>query len=211
MGVTVFIRWFSRHSGGKAYGHLHPGQHYRVERDFRDHDGRLHQRGQHWRYRTYKFLPYEDGVSLFFLTEGGDDLQIRLQGRIDAEAVIIPALSDILLECEPFHRSVFAGLLAIESEKLVAFDGVDRVVFGWHDVTKVTAFYGQQHYDETRCLTISHRRGTAIFLAETHSVWHPFLDGLETRLERVVPRQRWLKTLDEDRSRSIPVFKRSRL
>ncbi len=206
----MILRWFSRNTRGKAYGHLHPGRHYRVERDFRDHDGRLHRQGQQWRFRTYTFLPYEDGLSLFFLTKDGDDLEIRLQDRTGAEAAIIAALSDVLPECEPFSRSVFAGLLAVDGDKLVSFDGVDRVAFGWQDVTTVAAFYGQQHYDETRCLTISHRRGTAIFLAETHSVWHPFLDGLETRLERVVPRQRWLKTLDEDRSRSVPLFKRSR-
>ena len=73
----MIVRWFSRNTLGKAYGHLHPGRHYRVERDFRDHDGRLHRQGQQWRYRTYTFLPYEDGLSLFFLTKDGDDPYIE--------------------------------------------------------------------------------------------------------------------------------------
>lgn len=156
------------------------------------------------------FFPMKMACRFSFSPRTATIWKIRLQDRTGAEAAIIAALSDVLPECEPFSRSVFAGLIAVDGDKLLSFDGVDRVAFGWQDITTVAAFYGQQHYDETRCLTISHRRGTAIFLAETHSVWHPFLDGLETRLERVVPRQKWLKTLDEDRSRSVPLFKRSR-
>jgi hypothetical protein len=91
---------FFRCPTGKTYGHLKPGQYYRVECDFRDNEGRRHQAGQLWLYRSYDFLPYEDGLTLHFMTEQGDDLQVRLQDRADAEQPVIKNLEMLLAPCK---------------------------------------------------------------------------------------------------------------
>ena len=81
---------------GESYGPLVRGNAYRVARPFEDYDGDTHPLGETWTFLGYSFLPYDDGLSLFVSTGEGQEWQIRLQHRPDAQSHIIEALNDYI-------------------------------------------------------------------------------------------------------------------
>ena len=76
---------------------LIPGQTYRVTKAFTDYDGMNHQGGEEWRFVEKKFVPYDDGLSLF-VDRNGQTTQIRLQWRDEAQGQIIDEFSDYVEE-----------------------------------------------------------------------------------------------------------------
>ncbi|WP_420139277.1 DUF3601 domain-containing protein [Sphingomonas sp.] len=79
-----------------AYGGLMPGHSYEVAKAFRDYDGDLHPQGERWRYLTYSFLPYDDGLSLFVAITPDQEWHIRLQDRPEEQGEIVRHLSDYI-------------------------------------------------------------------------------------------------------------------
>ena len=74
---------------------LMPGLSYRVAVAFRDYDGTLHPAGESWRFVSKSFLPYDDGLTLW-LNRGGQDGQLRLQWRPEAQAQVIEHFSEFI-------------------------------------------------------------------------------------------------------------------
>ncbi len=190
------------------YRHLRPGHFYRLDRSFTDHDGRLHTAGICWRFHGHSFLPYEDGLSLFFVDETGHDLHIRLQNRPQEQAAIIDALDRYLVASAPPTRAARASLRDIENGRLAAFDGVDTIWLVWPDIRRVTAAYGRQQYDMTRCFEIDHRRGTSIFLPETDPTWPRFISEMTTHLAGAIPESNWSETLAQHPENAITIWRR---
>jgi hypothetical protein len=76
---------------------LWPQARYRVIAPFVDFDNVTHEIGERWTFLNKAFLPYEDGLSLF-VERNGEQQHIRLQCRDDAQAHIVHAFSDFVVE-----------------------------------------------------------------------------------------------------------------
>ena len=90
--------WSGRLSadGGSPHQFLQTGQRYRVVREFVDYDRDRHPVGEEWRFCGWSSVPYEDGMSFFVLLDGGQEWQLRLQWREEAQGAILDHLSDYL-------------------------------------------------------------------------------------------------------------------
>jgi hypothetical protein len=87
-------------STAAPFKHLRPGTRYVVRAAFRDYDGTTHPEGESWTFRTYSFLPYDDGLSLFVSRPDGSEWQIRLQWRPEAQAAVIDELERFIAPAE---------------------------------------------------------------------------------------------------------------
>jgi hypothetical protein len=79
-----------------SYHFLCAGMRYRVVRSFTDFDGEPHPVGEEWIFVRTSFLPYDDGLSVFVEDESGQQRQIRMQWRDEAQGPVIDRLSDYL-------------------------------------------------------------------------------------------------------------------
>jgi len=77
---------------GESYDHLVPGHRYRVATTFTDFDGTVWREGFVFRYRTYNYFPYDEGLTLYH-----DQGSIRLCGLFDDQLQIMQALDRILV------------------------------------------------------------------------------------------------------------------
>nr|WP_165388510.1 DUF3601 domain-containing protein [Sphingomonas populi] len=75
---------------------LQPDRRYTVVREFTDFDGVLHPRGESWRFLTYSFLPYDDGLSLFVSLDDESEWHVRLQDRPEQQGGIVSNLASYL-------------------------------------------------------------------------------------------------------------------
>lgn len=198
-------------SAATPYRHLRPGHFYRLVRPFTDHDGIRREPPQVWRFVSSTFLPYEDGLTLSFTDDRGNEFKVRLQDRVEEQASVVENLAAHMVKCDAPNRYARAGIRAVHGDDLIAFDGVDRFALTWADISRVTAAYGRQQYDMTRCLEIDHRRGTVIFLPETEPLWNQFISGLETHLDGAVPEQQWSATLSKSPESAVTVWRRQSL
>ena len=82
----------SRNGGRKSHQHLLPDTSYSVVQPFTDYDGDVHSVGETWAYRGYRFLPYEDGLSLFVSLSNDDEWHIRMQWRPEEQGEILDNL-----------------------------------------------------------------------------------------------------------------------
>jgi hypothetical protein len=76
----------------RPFKHLRVGARYEVAVPFVDYGGCIHPQGEVWTYLNHSFLPYEDGLSLFVLTDAGQEWQIRLQWLPESQAAVIDQL-----------------------------------------------------------------------------------------------------------------------
>jgi len=83
----------------QTYAHLQAGKTYKVAIPFKDYDSKTHPIGERWIFIGSSFLPYDDGLSLF-VTIDGQDVQIRLQDRPEAQGDIIQNLAGHLVPSE---------------------------------------------------------------------------------------------------------------
>lgn len=195
-------------AAGKAFRHLEPGRLYCLVRSLEDYDGRLFLPGERWRYRDYSFLPYEDGLTLFFDGTGGAAVELRLQGRPETQGAIIDALDTVFVDVEKCVRFAFASLVAITEEGLVMFDGVERQTIEWTRITRITAQMGRQQYDMTRCVTIDHSGGKSLFVPEVDPLWNAMLSALAIHLPSCRPAQIWQAALSRDIDGSVLMYRR---
>jgi Domain of unknown function (DUF3601) len=79
---------------GSSHNFLRAGQRYRVKREFSDHDGHAHPRGEEWLFLGYSFAPYDDGMSFFVSLDGAQEWQIRLQWRAEEQGHVLDHLSE---------------------------------------------------------------------------------------------------------------------
>ena len=70
---------------------LEPGRRYFVAAGFRDHDGAWFEPGRVLAFPGWNFVPYDDGLTLYF-RDDGETVTIRLQDRPEAEAAVVDAL-----------------------------------------------------------------------------------------------------------------------
>jgi hypothetical protein len=124
---------WSRTSQPQRYGMLEPDQRYTVVREFTDFDGMLHPPGEIWRFLTYSFLPYDDGLSLFVSLDDKCEWHIRLQDRAEQQGAIVSNLAtylaplpeeDTLLTTRSLNlglgRLTFSGTIGISAALLAA-------------------------------------------------------------------------------------------
>jgi len=83
----------------ESFKHLIPGKQHTTARAFLDYDGKEYQPGKMNKYHGNDFLPYDDGLTLYFL-QNGEDLTIRLQWREEEQETIIDNLEDYFVEKE---------------------------------------------------------------------------------------------------------------
>jgi hypothetical protein len=81
-------------NSGAAFDRLIRGRRYRVIVSFHDYDGDLHNAGEEWEFVGHSFLPCDDGLSLFVVTESDREWQIRLQWRPEAQGKILDHLEE---------------------------------------------------------------------------------------------------------------------
>lgn len=74
------------------FKHLKIGTLCRVVKAFTDYDRRAHPVGETWHFEGHSFLPYDDGLSLFFSIDGSELRQIRMQLRPEEQGPVIDAL-----------------------------------------------------------------------------------------------------------------------
>jgi Domain of unknown function (DUF3601). len=79
-----------------SYYFLRPGTRYRVVRAFADYDGQVHPEGEEWVFVGTSFLPYDDGLSVFVKDADGQQHQIRMQWRDEAQGPVIDHFSEYL-------------------------------------------------------------------------------------------------------------------
>ncbi|MET3925382.1 DUF3601 domain-containing protein [Devosia sp. 2618] len=79
------------------YRHLRVGQGYRVAKSFVDYDGIAHAVGSEWVFQGSSFVPYYDGLKLFFSVDGHDQLQTRLQLVAEEQSDIVHHSGDYLV------------------------------------------------------------------------------------------------------------------
>ena len=73
------------------------GQRYRVKQLFTDYDGIVHEVGESWTYLGTNFLPYEDGLTLYTVSEQeSKQVRYRLQWREEEQAAIIENFLDFV-------------------------------------------------------------------------------------------------------------------
>lgn len=75
----------------KEYNHLKSGMKYRILKSFTDYDGIVYESGEVVEFIGSNFVPYEDGLSLFFVCKGKEK-QIRLQIRPEEQQEIVQNL-----------------------------------------------------------------------------------------------------------------------
>jgi hypothetical protein len=75
----------------EPFKHLIPGKLYRIVRPFADYDGNVYQPGGEYQYLGNGFLPYDDGLTLYF-SQADEMLIVRLQWREEAQKDIIEEL-----------------------------------------------------------------------------------------------------------------------
>ena len=85
----------------KNYQHLIPGSWYQIAKTFHDFDDLPRPRGTIFRYLGYRFLPYDDGLTLFVSFGDGNESTIRLQWRSGSQAEV---LEDFRIYVEPVER-----------------------------------------------------------------------------------------------------------
>jgi hypothetical protein len=71
------------------------GKKYTIIQPFHDFDGILHPVGESWIYKGTKFLPYEDGLTLFVQVDN-EIVTYRFQWRESEQASIIEHFSDFV-------------------------------------------------------------------------------------------------------------------
>lgn len=81
---------------GSEFGFLVAGRHYRVIADFRDFDGDLHAVGEEWEFLGYSFVPQDDGMSLYVVTEGDLEWIVRMQWRPEQQGRVLDDLEEHL-------------------------------------------------------------------------------------------------------------------
>lgn len=105
-------------------------------------------------------------------------------------------------------RNARATLLTIFGDTLTAHDGLRQFTFTWRDIRRITAAYGRQHYDMTRCLEIGQRRGIDLFLPETDPCFPSFLAGAAQHLEGLISERDWSAWVKENPEGTITIWKR---
>lgn len=85
----------------QPFRHLRPGERYFVVWPFVDIIRSAIQSANAGGLVRYAFLPYEDGLTLFLTAPDGQEVQLRLQGRPDAQGSIVDALDTYLSPVEP--------------------------------------------------------------------------------------------------------------
>ena len=83
----------------EPFKHLLPGQQYAITQSFVDFDGKVYHPGTTCKYLGKNFLPYDDGLTLYF-SEAGEVLMIRLQWREEAQKNIIEGLEDYFVDVD---------------------------------------------------------------------------------------------------------------
>ncbi len=73
------------------FKHLVAGEAYTVVRRFVDFDGAEHAVGERWKFLSYRFVPYCDGLSLFVVREEAPQ-RIRLEWTEAGQGPVIDAL-----------------------------------------------------------------------------------------------------------------------
>jgi hypothetical protein len=81
----------------KTYEHLVSGNCYRIAKSFEDYDQNLRTEGHILEFLGSSFLPYEDGLSLFFRANGSTE-QIRLHLRREDHLDIANSLEQYFCE-----------------------------------------------------------------------------------------------------------------
>lgn len=97
--VAIVRKLFCRRNKkpvAQRFRHLEGGNRYRVAQAFWGFDGIEHPAGECWTFIRPSFLPYEDGVTLSVASPGGNERQIRLQSRPDAQGRIVDHLDDYI-------------------------------------------------------------------------------------------------------------------
>ena len=80
----------------KEYRHLKAGEKYLVVKSFRDYDNYSYEEGNVIEFIGSNFVPYEDGLSLFFVYQGREK-QIRLQVRPEEQQEIAQNINKYLV------------------------------------------------------------------------------------------------------------------
>lgn len=83
----------------KDISNLKAGRHYRVIKEFKDFDGRLHETGETWIFEKTNYVPYHSGLSLFVI-ENGQSVMYRFQDTDDEQGEL---LNDFMNYVEPFE------------------------------------------------------------------------------------------------------------
>lgn len=78
------------------YSHLKSGDRYVIAKSFRDYDNYPYEEGNTLEFIGSSFVPYEDGLSLFFIYKDREK-QIRLQVRPEAQQEIVQNLQEYLV------------------------------------------------------------------------------------------------------------------
>ena len=76
---------------------LTPGYTYRVIAEFKDYDGTIHPVGEMWKFAGKNFLPYEDGLSMFVVSDE-KTIHFRMQWRAETQGEIIDNFSNYVEE-----------------------------------------------------------------------------------------------------------------
>lgn len=80
----------------KEYRHLKAGEEYLVVKSFRDYDNYSYEEGNVVEFIGSNFVPYDDGLSLFFVYQGREK-QIRLQVRPEEQQEIAHNINKYLV------------------------------------------------------------------------------------------------------------------
>lgn len=193
-----------------VYRHLTPGHTYSLVRGFTDHDGCQHEPDDYWRYLGYSFLPYEDGLTLFFISNRAEEKTVRLQHRPETEGAIIDALDSYFVEVDYPFLPAFASITHVSDAGIESEDGRTVKAVSWAAIKRVTAAMGRQQYDMTLCLTIDHSYGKSIFFADVDPFWPLFLDKPASNLSSFTPPDVWVSYLHENPETSMVVYSRAR-
>jgi len=78
----------------KPFEHLQPDRRYMVSSEFTDFDGDLHPVGETWRFKSYGFNRFEDGLSLFVSLDDQREWHIRLSWTPEHQGAIIDNLKN---------------------------------------------------------------------------------------------------------------------
>ena len=77
----------------EPFKHLIPRKLFTIVKPFVDYDGIIHQKGGVYTFVGSDFLPYDDGLTLRFTSEGSA-VTFRLQWRAETQMEIIENLED---------------------------------------------------------------------------------------------------------------------
>jgi hypothetical protein len=79
---------------------LEPGARYKVVREFRDYDFKVHAVGEEWVFRGYDVLPYNDGHTLYVHFDAAGDGVIRLQWHVESQASILESFETYVVRAQ---------------------------------------------------------------------------------------------------------------